>query len=249
MRKTIKTFLNWSSGKDAAMALYYLQKNPDFQVDHLLTSVNGHFDRVSMHGVRRSLLKKQIEAIGLPHTIIELPEEPGMAEYESIMGEQLKILQAEGFTCSAFGDIFLEDLRNYRENKLKEINMQAAFPLWNKNTKMLLNDFLNHGFKAIVVCINADLMDASFVGRIIDKDFIKDLPGNVDPCGENGEFHTFCFDGPVFKHPIDFTIGEKIFKEYKAPKEDAAKNTNNMGFWFCDLIPESDFNQILKLNT
>ncbi len=238
MPKKIKTFLNWSSGKDAAMALYYMQQSPDFQVDHLLISVNGHLDRVSMHGVRTSLLKMQVEAIGLPYSIIKLPEEPSMDTYEAIMSVQVKKLQSEGFTCAAFGDIFLEDLREYREKKLKEINMQAAFPLWNKNTKTLLNEFLDHGFKAIVVCINSNLLDASFAGRVIDKDFIKDLPGNVDPCGENGEFHTFCFDGPIFKQPIDFTIGEKIFKEYKTPKGDNKENDSNMGFCFCDLIPK-----------
>ena len=145
-------------------------------------------------------------------------------------------LQQKGFEYSAFGDIFLEDLKRYREQQLAAFNIKCIFPLWKRNTRDLLHEFIELGFKAILVCIKSDLLDASFAGRIIDNDFIKDLPPNVDPCGENGEFHTFCFDGPIFKHPIDFEIGEKIYREYKSPitKED------NVGFWFCDILSVAD---------
>ena len=194
--------------------------------------MNAYHDRVSMHGLRRELYKRQVDALGISYSTIELPEEPSMEEYERIMKDAVCDLQQKGFEYSAFGDIFLEDLKRYREQQLAAFNIKCIFPLWKRNTRDLLHEFIELGFKAILVCIKSDLLDASFAGRIIDNDFIKDLPPNVDPCGENGEFHTFCFDGPIFKHPIDFEIGEKIYREYKSPitKED------NVGFWFCDIL-------------
>jgi uncharacterized protein (TIGR00290 family) len=235
-----KTYFNWSTGKDAALALHYLLQDKSFSIEHLLTSVNSHHNRVSMHGLRRELMQKQVETIGLPYSTIELPEQPGMSEYESIMHATVAKLKTEGFTDTAFGDIFLEDLRTYREQQLQPYGITAHFPLWKRNTKELVHEFIDLGFKAITVCIKADLLDVSFVGRIIDHNFIKDLPPDVDPCGENGEFHTFCFDGPVFKQPIPFTIGETIFRKYKAPKEEkdncfSKDQDRSMGFWFCDL--------------
>jgi uncharacterized protein (TIGR00290 family) len=197
---------------------------------------------VSMHGLRRELYRQQVDALGISYSTLELSEQPAMAEYERIMKDTVSDLQQKGFEYSAFGDIFLEDLRMYREQQLATLNIKGIFPLWKKNTKDLLNEFIELGFKAILVCIKSDLLDASFAGRMIDNDFIKDLPSNIDPCGENGEFHTFCFDGPIFKHPINFTIGEKIYREYKSPKiqEDSCSATpqeDNVGFWFCDILP------------
>ena len=231
----IKTFFNWSTGKDSALALYYLQKKPEYQVDLLLTSVNSQHDRISMHGLRRSLLEKQAKAIGIPLTTIELPETPTMDEYNSIMEEKVNSLALLGFTYTAFGDIFLEDLRNYREEKLSQYNIKALFPLWKKDTKELISNFLKLGFKTIVVCVNGNLLDKSFVGRVIDEQFLKDLPENVDPCGENGEFHTFCFDGPIFSTPVEFEIGEIVSKSYTSPKTDD-ETQKTIDFWFCDLI-------------
>lgn len=234
---THKTYFNWSTGKDAALALYYLKQNPQYQVDLLLTSVNSHHNRISMHGLRRSLLEIQVNAIGIPLTTIELPEEPSMEEYNSIMGEKINSLAQQNFTHSAFGDIFLEDLRKYREEKLNQHNIKAVFPLWKEDTKKLISTFLDLGFKTIVVCVNGEFLDKSFVGRIIDEQFIKDLPKNVDPCGENGEFHTFCFDGPIFSKPVEFEIGEIVQKSYPASKNGSKKETYE--FWFCDLIPKN----------
>lgn len=231
----IKTFFNWSTGKDSALALYYLQKKPEYQVDLLLTSVNSHHDRISMHGLRRSLLEKQAKAIGIPLITIELPESPSMDEYNSIMGEKINSLALQGFTYTAFGDIFLEDLRNYREEKLSHYNIKALFPIWKKDTKELIFSFLDLGFKTIVVCVNGNLLDKSFVGRVIDEQFLKDLPDNVDPCGENGEFHTFCFDGPIFSTPVEFEIGEIVSKSYTSQKTDD-ETQKTIDFWFCDLI-------------
>lgn len=229
-----KTYFNWSSGKDSALALHYLLNDKNYNIGHLLTSVNSFHDRVSMHGLRRSLLEQQIRSLGIAYSTIELPEQPSMLEYETAMKGKLAQLKEQGFECAAFGDIFLEDLKQYREQQLALMGISAVFPLWQRNTKDLLNEFIGLGFKAILVCINASLLELSFAGRIIDASFINDLPEKVDPCGENGEFHTFCFDGPVFKQPVPFTVGEKIYREYPSPEND---QKNNMGFWFCDLIP------------
>ena len=234
MEKRLKTYFNWSSGKDAAMALYELQQDENYQIDLLLTSINAHHDRVSMHGLRRELLLKQIEAVGLPSTTIELPEEPSMETYNTLMQKTVQKLQSDGYTHSGFGDIFLEDLRTYREEQLKPYGISCSFPLWKKDTKALINEFVDLGFRAIVICIKSELLDKSFVGREIDQTFIDDLPDNVDPCGENGEFHTFCFDGPIFSHPVQFSVGEKIYREYTSP---SGSKDKSMGFWFCDLIP------------
>ena len=237
MSQQLKTYFNWSTGKDASLALYYLQKEGKYHIDLLVTSINAHYDRVSMHGLRRELLMKQAQEIGLPVTTIELPKEPTMEVYNAEMERIISGLQGEGYTHCGFGDIFLEDLRRYREEQLLPYAIQCRFPLWKKDTKALISDFLSLGFKAIVICVKSELLDASFVGREIDENFVKDLPANVDPCGENGEFHTFCYDGPIFTNPIKFTVGEKVFKEYKRPKEeDKTEGPNSMGFWFCDLL-------------
>jgi len=238
----LKTYFNWSTGKDSALGLYHLMKDKNYSVEHLLTSVNAQHNRVSMHGLRRELLELQLNEIDLPYSTIELPEQPSMQEYEMLMEQEVLSLQQHGFTHAAFGDIFLEDLRTYREQQLSALNIQSVFPLWKRDTKELLTEFIDLGFKSVLVCIKADLLDQEFAGRIIDADFIKDLPSNVDICGENGEFHTFCFDGPVFKNPIPFEIGEKVYREYQAPKTDADSCSSeplksNSGFWFCDLLP------------
>jgi uncharacterized protein (TIGR00290 family) len=182
----LKTYFNWSSGKDSALALHYLLKDKNYRIEHLLTSVNAFHDRVSMHGLRRKLLELQIASLEMAHSTIELPEQPSMEEYESMMKQAVSQLHKKGFNYAAFGDIFLEDLKKYREQQLAIMDIQAVFPLWKRDTKQLLEEFIELGFKAIIICINADLLDVSFAGRIIDKEFINDLPPGVDPCGENG---------------------------------------------------------------
>jgi uncharacterized protein (TIGR00290 family) len=214
-----------------------LQQNGQ-AVEHLLTSVNAAHERVSMHGLRRTLMQQQLNSVGIAHSTVELPEEPSMATYGTLMKQAVERLQADGFTCAAFGDIFLEDLRKYREDQLGTLGMQTIFPLWKNDTKTLLADFIDLGFKAIVICVNADLLDASFAGRMVDKTFLEDLPENVDPCGENGEFHTFCFDGPIFTSPVLFESGEKVYREYKlAVDSSQANQKKTIGYWFCDLVP------------
>ncbi len=236
--KKHKTYFNWSTGKDSALALYHLLKNPDYSIDELITTVNSHYNRVSMHGLRRELLEAQTKALNINATVIELPEQPTMAVYETKMTETINTLKEKGFTHSAFGDIFLEDLKKYREQNLEKLDIKTIFPLWKINTTTLINEFIDLGFKSIIVCANSTYFDDQFVGKIIDKNFIKSLPKGVDPCGENGEFHTFCFDGPIFKSPIPFTIGEKVYREYNSPKkEDSICKSEKSGFWYCDLIP------------
>jgi len=230
MSKPIKTYFNWSTGKDSALALYYLLHDSNYSVEQLLTSVNSHYERVSMHGLRKELLQKQIEAINIPGMTVELPAQPTNTEYEAILKNKVEELVADGFKCAAFGDIFLEDLKAYRENQLKPYGIDTVFPLWKKDTKKLLTQFINLGFKAITVCVDGSKLDSSFVGRLVDESFIADLPKSVDICGENGEFHTFCFDGPYFKQPVAFTKGEIIMREYDT-------NGIKSQFWFCDLLP------------
>ena len=214
MLEVHKTYLNWSTGKDSALALYHLQQGANYQVEYLLTSVNVHYQRVSMHGVRTALLQQQVQALGIPGGTVELPKHTTNEVYEQEMGKKITELKTTGFTHAAFGDIFLEDLRQYREQQLGPFYIQTVFPLWKKDTRQLVEEFIELGFQAIVVCVNAGRLDRSFAGRLIDRDFINDLPPGVDPCGENGEFHTFCFDGPIFQQPVLFSPGEVVYKEY-----------------------------------
>lgn len=241
-----KALFNWSSGKDSALALYKILQNSKFEISCLLTSVNQEFQRVSMHGIRVELLELQAKSIGIPLEIMSIPETPTMEVYEKVLQEKLEKQKNKGITHSIFGDIFLEDLRLYREAKLATMGFKGVFPLWKIPTKDLIQEFISLGFKTIVVCVNEKYLDKSFVGRIIDQQFIDDLPENVDVCGENGEFHTFSFDGPIFSQPIDFEIGEIVYRKYEKPKEDSsntacdtdASTAYDYGFWYCDLIPK-----------
>ncbi|WP_203255726.1 adenine nucleotide alpha hydrolase [Hyunsoonleella ulvae] len=236
--KPHKTYFNWSSGKDSALALYHILQDDSFAVEELITTVNSHYNRVSMHGLRKELLVTQTNALDIPASFIELPEMPSMEVYEQKMNATVSRLKNEGFTHSAFGDIFLEDLRKYREDQLAKQSFKAVFPIWKRDTKELLNEFLNLGFKTIIVCANSKYFGEDFVGTVIDKHFINSLPDGVDPCGENGEFHTFCFDGPIFKNPVAFKIGEKVYREYDHPNtDDSVCTADKYGVWYCDLLP------------
>jgi uncharacterized protein (TIGR00290 family) len=233
-----RAYFNWSGGKDSALALWEVLKGKEFRVEYLLTSMNSFHDRVSMHGIRRNLLEAQASSLNISLTTIELPEEPSMAEYETALIDKVNRIKEQGITHSIFGDIFLEDLKIYREQKLASIGIQCVFPIWKRDTKNLIREFLDEGFKAIVVCINGKFLDKGFCGRIIDENFLNDLPSTVDACGENGEFHSFVYDGPVFKYPIPFVKGEIVYKEYKAPENlnDISGPGKNYGFYFCDLL-------------
>jgi uncharacterized protein (TIGR00290 family) len=212
----------WSGGKDSAMALHALQSAREYRVTALLTTVTEEYDRISMHGVRRVLLERQAASIGLPLHAVLIPPQCINATYEARMKQALSEHLARGVERVAFGDIFLEDLRVYREKNLAQIEMRALFPIWKRDTRELARDFVRNGFRAITVCVDPRVLDPSFAGRVLDESFFADLPPGVDPCGENGEFHTFVFDGPVFQTPIHFLIGEKVMRD---------------GFYFCDLLP------------
>lgn len=228
------TLMNWSGGKDSALALYHALRHPDLHVSDLLTSVNAHYGRVSMHGVRVALLQAQAERIGLPLTQLALPELPDMAQYEHLMRATLAPLQARGIRHAVFGDIYLEDLRRYREQQLAQLGIEAIFPLWQRPNADLLREFFSLGFQAVVVCVNEQYLDASFCGRLLDEDFLRDLPSGVDSCGENGEYHSFVFDAPYFSRPIAFQWGELVRRSYPAP---AGSGQTAASFSYLDLLP------------
>lgn len=225
-------YLNWSGGKDSAMALHQVQQADPGAVQLLLTTVNETYQRISMHGVRKELLEQQARAIGLPVVQVQIPEQVDMESYDLLMRKALEKQIDSGFTQSVFGDIFLEDLRAYREERLAELGLEALFPLWKRDTTELFHEFVQLGFKAVVVCVHAGKLDQSFVGRELDLSFLNDLPAGVDPCGEHGEYHTFVYDGPIFSAPITFKKGEIVNRTYG--KEGDAWNA---GFWFLDLEP------------
>jgi uncharacterized protein (TIGR00290 family) len=212
----------WSGGKDSAMALHTLRAAPNCRITALLTTITEEYDRISMHGVRRTLLERQAESIGLPLHLVTIPPQCINVTYEERMKDALVHHFSLGVRRVGFGDIFLEDLRVYREKNLAQVGMRGAFPLWKRDTRELAQEFVRLGFRAIAVCVDPRVLDASFAGRELDASFFADLPPGVDHCGENGEFHTFVFDGPIFKSPIAVRLGEKVMRD---------------GFCFCDLMP------------
>lgn len=187
-----------------------------------------------MHGISENLIDKQAASIGLPLHKIYLPEFPNMEEYETLISAELDKAKNNGIKISIFGDIFLEDLRDYREKQLAKTGFKAEFPLWKRDTNEIAKEFIDLGFKSIIVSVDSRFLNQSFAGRIYDHSFLDDLPPNVDPCGENGEFHSFVFDGPIFKQPIAFEKDEVVYKEYHSHKKDIPEE--NIGFWYCNLI-------------
>ena len=214
------------------MTLYHVLKDKTYDIQYLVTTCSEEYDRISMHGVRVSLLKRQAEKIGIPLKIIYLPVMPTMQAYDSTMAGILAGFKDEGIGHSIFGDIFLEDLRKYREARLAEAGFQGVFPLWKRPSQELVREFMGLGFKSILVCTDESSLDASFCGRMIDEQLLADLPPKVDPCGENGEFHSFVFDGPIFTSPVNFTIGEKVRCTYTSPD----RKSSDTAFWYCDLL-------------
>lgn len=207
--------LSWSGGKDSALALAALRKDPQLEVVVLLTSVTAGYDRVSIHGVRRTLLEAQAASIGLP--LIEITLEPNSSNqaYEAAFLEALKNMRARfpAIRRVAFGDLFLFDVRKYREQLLEREGYDALFPLWLQDTKALASSFIESGFKAHLVCVDTSQLASSFAGREFDDDLLAELPEKVDPCGENGEFHTFVSDGPIFKSSIEASVGEIVLRD------------------------------------
>jgi len=221
-----KALMSWSGGKDSALALEQVRREGRYDVVALLTTVTEVSQRISMHGVRQALLEKQAERIGLPLAIVTIPQAADNESYEARMAEALERYKAQGVDTVIFGDLFLADVRAYREKQLARAGMDAVFPLWGRPTTEIVRDLTTRGYRAITTCVDGDVLPESFVGRTLDADFFNALPDGVDPCGENGEFHSFVYDGPLFSAPVSFEIGEIVRRDHR--------------FYFCDLIEKED---------
>jgi uncharacterized protein (TIGR00290 family) len=215
--------VSWSGGKDSAIALYEILKNKGYRVSALLSTLTEGYDRISMHGVRRILLERQVASLGFPLEEVFISKNASNEEYELNMGRVLAKYKDAGVTSVVFGDIFLEDLRKYREEKLATLGLQGIFPLWKRDTRELAHSLTALGFKAVTTCVDTNTLGRQFVGRVIDKQFLSELPETVDLCGENGEYHSFVSDGPIFKEEISYALGEIVLRENR--------------FYYCDLIP------------
>jgi uncharacterized protein (TIGR00290 family) len=223
MRKNI--LISWSGGKDSSLALYEIQKSRDYEVAALITTITSDYDRVSMHGLRTILLDKQASSLNIPLEKIFISKNASNDEYESRLKEVLLKYKQLGIRDVVFGDLFLEEIKKYREALLQKIGMQCVFPIWKRDTVKLAKKFIELGFKAITVCVDSNVLGKEFAGREFDEHFLDDLPKAIDPCGENGEFHTFTYDGPVFNTPISHELGEIVLRDER--------------FYYCDILPGS----------
>jgi uncharacterized protein (TIGR00290 family) len=213
MTAPIPILVSWSSGKDSAWSLHLLQQNPAYQVAGLLTTVNSEFNRVAMHSTRREVLEAQAEAAGLPLHVVPLPWPCSNEEYEEAMRTACDTAIASGIKAIAFGDLFLEDIRRYREERLSTTGLTPLFPVWKLDTRTLLREMIDAGVKTRIVCIDPKKLPREFAGRDLDEEFLRDLPEGIDPCGENGEFHTCVYDGPMFRHAIQIESGEVVERD------------------------------------
>ncbi|MCF7916974.1 MAG: adenine nucleotide alpha hydrolase [Candidatus Omnitrophica bacterium] len=220
-----KILFSWSGGKDSALALYESQRAKKNQKLYFITTITQDYQRISMHGIREVLLDKQIDSLEGEVRKIFISKSSSNKEYEKKMKQALLNFKSKNILSIGFGDIFLEDLRRYREDKLRKLRMKAFFPLWKKDTKELAFRFIEKRFKAIVSCVDSCVLGKEFVGKQFDRSFLSKLPKGVDPCGENGEFHTFVYDGPNFKKKISYKLGKIVLKDKR--------------FYYCDLEPDS----------
>jgi uncharacterized protein (TIGR00290 family) len=218
-----KILFAWSGGKDSAMALFDVKKKRDLEISALMTTVTGEYNRISMHGVREKLLKRQAVSLGFPLEIVRISQKASIGECEDTMRELLIRYKELGVYSVAFGDIFLDDLKKYREDNLSQIDMKGIFPIWKRDTQQLAREFIKSGFQAIITCVDTKVLGEHFVGREFDEAFLSELPESIDPCGENGEFHSFVYGGPIFRDKICFEKGEVVLREDR--------------FLFCDLVP------------
>ncbi|OHD74375.1 MAG: ATP-binding protein [Spirochaetes bacterium RBG_13_68_11] len=217
-----RVLMSWSGGKDSALALAEILNSGRYEIAALLTTVTRDYDRISMHGVRRSLLKLQADSLGLRLEEVFIAKNASNVEYESSMRNILSKYKETGINAVVIGDIFLEDVRKYREQKLSLLDMRGIFPIWKIETRELVGRFIRTGFKAITTCVDTKVLGKEFAGRELNNAFLSELPDGVDPCGENGEYHSFVYDGPIFNRRIEITIGEKVLRENR--------------YFFCDLV-------------
>ena len=220
-----RVILSWSGGKDSAMAFRELYHDQRYKIASLLTTVTEGYDRVSMHGVRLTLVDQQARALGLSLLKVPIPQNASNEQYECAMRAVLSDAKADGVSTIAFGDVFLEDIRQYREKRLSEVGLKALFPIWKRDTRELAVNFIQAGFQAILTCVDSERLAGSFAGRSFDESLLNDLPVRVDPSGENGEFHTFVHAGPIFKNSIPVHLGEIVLRDNR--------------FWYCDLVPDA----------
>jgi len=213
MKPQVSTLVSWSSGKDSAWALHLLRQSEEYKIVGLITTLNSAFDRVAMHSTRREVLEAQAAAVGLPLQAIPLPWPCSNQEYEAAMQRACDEAVASGIEAIAFGDLFLEDIRRYREDRLRGSGLAPLFPIWRLETRSLLREMIASGLKARVVCVDPKKMPGEFAGRDLDEAFLRELPAGIDPCGENGEFHTCVYDGPMFREAIPIESGEVVERE------------------------------------
>ncbi|HOX09648.1 MAG TPA: diphthine--ammonia ligase [Candidatus Omnitrophota bacterium] len=218
-----KVIFSWSGGKDSALALYELVRSGEYDIAALLTTVTKDYDRISMHGVRTVLLEKQAKALGITLEKALMKKGATIEENESKIREVMQRYFGNGVLLNAAGDIALEDVKKYKDDNLARIGMEGVYPLWKRGSAELARRFIVLGFKSVITCVDTALLDKSFVGREFDASFLADLPAGVDPCGENGEFHSFVYDGPIFREKVDFTKGEIVLRDNR--------------YYFCDLLP------------
>lgn len=208
--------LAWSGGKDSAMVLHALLEDDRYEVVSLLTTVAKQYERISHHGVREELLEQQAAALGIRLRKLYLHQDHCSNEdYEAAMKKVMLEYKEKGVLTVAFGDIFLQDLREYRENNLAKVGMKGIFPIWRRDTNEIIQTFIALGFKAYLTCVDCEKLGEKFAGRPIDADLIRDLPDGVDPCGENGEFHSFVYDGPIFRRPVSLSVGQVVLRDVR----------------------------------
>lgn len=225
-----KAYLNWSSGKDSSLALYHAMHSGKFSVETLFSVIKTGSKKIPMHGIGIELLSKQAKLIGIPLTIFQWDVQRSNKDYEFAMMKQIDKFQKQGITTALFGDLYMEPLRNAREQNCKRSGIKAEFPLWKIPQTEIMDEFIRLGFKAIITCIDSTVLPDYFLGKVIDAGLIKKFPSNVDICGENGEYHSFVFDGPFFYHPVKFDIRRKYYRDYPNP------STGTMHrYWYLDL--------------
>ncbi len=207
------TWLSWSSGKDSAWSLQVLRLSDEYAVTGLYTTINSAFERVAMHAVRVELLRLQAEAVGLPLYLIEIPYPCSNEQYAAVMADFVAKAQTQRVECMAFGDLYLQDIRDYREERLQGTGISAVFPLWGKPTRELLTEMLDGGLRAMLTCVDPRVLPAEFAGCELSLALLEEMPQTIDPCGENGEFHSFVFDGPMFDYPLAIEMGEVVTRD------------------------------------
>lgn len=228
-----KAVFNWSGGKDSALALHKVLKEQEYEVVSLLTTVNRDSRRSTMHAIPEPLLKKQADSLGIPLYTVGLTPQGNMEDYDDAMQKAVSYFKEQGVTHFIFGDIFLHDVKSYREKQLNPYGITVVEPLWNKGSQEIMNEFLASGLKTIIVTTMAEILDCSFIGRHIDENFVSDLPPDMDICGENGEYHTFCYDGDIFNYPVPYLLGEAEKRSYSFKLDDGS--VKEYSYWFANL--------------